>query len=130
MSLTDCPWCDSQHGDLLLCAPAKRILDELYAQGTRYKMPTVEFSEPIHGAGMFGEGTVLLAQLVVKAATVPVAGVPRPMLIFTGLDADRRPLPSWVYPGTPEDIQEAVKLVADTAGMAIRAARKQAREAS
>ena len=127
MSLIDCHWCDGQHGDLLLCAPAKRILDELYKQGTRHKMPTVEFSEPIHGAAMFGEGTVLLAQFVVKAATVPVAGVPRPTLIFTGRDAQESPLPSWIYPGTPNDIREAVKLVADTADMAIRAAKRGSR---
>lgn len=124
MGLINCYWCEGQHGDLLLCAPAKHILDELYKQGTRHKMPTVEFSEPVHGAAMFGEGSVLLAQLVVKAAIVPVAGVERPTLIFTGLDAEEKPLPSWIYPGSPEDIREAVKLVSDTADMAIRAAKR------
>lgn len=130
MALMQCPWCEAEHGDLLLCPPAKRILDELYAQGTRYNMPTIEFSEPINGAGMFGSGTVLVAQLVLKAATIPVAGVPRPTLIFTGRDASDKPLPSWIYPGGPADIRAAVKLVSDTADMAIQAARKQEREAS
>lgn len=72
-----CRYCDERHGDLLLCAPAKRVLDALYAQGQRFDMPTVEFPEPVNHADAFGEGTVLVAQVVVKAATVPVAGVPR-----------------------------------------------------
>lgn len=128
MTAIECPWCDAQHDDLLLCPPAKAVLDALYAAGTRYNMPTVEFSAPIHGAGMFGEGTVLLAQLVVKGATVPVAGIPRPALIFTGRDAQDRTLPSWIYPGAAADITAAARLVADMADMAIRAARTQARE--
>lgn len=126
MSLIHCPWCEQDHGDLLLCKPAKQILDAIYAQGSQFKMPTIEFDAPVPGAAaMFGEGTVLLSQLVVKAAIVPVAGVPRPTLIFTGLDGEHGTLPSWIYPGSPADIREAVQLVADTADMAIRAAERE-----
>lgn len=130
MPVIDCHWCAEQHGDLLLCAPAKRILDALYARGMELNMPTIEFPEPVHGAGMFGDGTVLVSQLVVKAAVVPVAGVHQPTLIFTGLDAGRRPLPSWVVPADEEGIGAVVKLVSDTGDMAVRGARKARREAS
>ena len=122
-----CRYCDEQHGDLLLCAPAKRVLDALYAQGQRFDMPTVEFPEPITHADAFGAETVLVAQVVVKAATVPVAGIPRPVLIFTGRDIGSRILPQWIYAGSADEVRRVVKLVADTAEMAIRAARKQAR---
>jgi len=128
--MISCRYCEQHHGDLLLCAPAKRVLDALHAQGQRFNMPTIEFPEPVSHADMFGEDTVLVAQLVVKAAMVPVAGVTRPVLIFTGRDMDGRSLPQWLYPGAPDDIRRAVKLVADTAEMAIRRASEQARSAT
>lgn len=125
MPVIDCRWCGATHGDLLLCDGARNLLNALYARGMELNMPTIEFDEPVQGsAGMLGEGTVLVAQLVVKAATVPVAGTHHPALILTGLDAEHRALPSWVYPADAEGIRAAVKLVSDTGDMAIRAARK------
>ena len=120
-----CRYCDSQHGDLLLCLPAKRVLDALWAHGQRFDMPTVEFPEPIYGADMLGPARVLVQQFVVKGATIEVAGTQRPTLIFTGQEMGGKVLPEWVYPGTPEEIGKAVDLVSDMAEMAIRRARGQ-----
>jgi hypothetical protein len=125
MPIAECRYCETAHAEALLCIPAKRVLDALYAQGQRFDMPTVEFPEPAIHADAFGEGTVLVAQVVVKAAVVPVAGVPRPVLIFTGRDIDGNILPNWLYPASPPDIKRVVKLVADMGTLAISTARKQ-----
>jgi hypothetical protein len=103
------------------------MLDALTARGMEFSAPTIEFEDPVEGsASMLGEGTVLMRQLVVKAAVIPVAGTPRPALIFTGLDMEGRTLPSWIIPGDVEDIRKVRRLVRDVSEMAIRAARKQA----
>jgi hypothetical protein len=122
--MIDCPYCVSRHGDMLLCPPAKRVLDALVARGQRFDMPTVEFPEPVGAGAMLGAGTVLVGQFTSTAALVDVAGVPRPALIFSGTDVEGRPLPQWVNPADAAGIQKLVKLVADTGDMAIRAARK------
>jgi hypothetical protein len=123
-----CRFCDKEHAPDFMCPPARRVLDALVERGTRFDMPTVEFGEPVPGsAEMLGEGTVLVRHLVVKAALVPVAGTPRPALVFTGQDAEGRTLPSWIYPGDVQGIRRARQLVCDVADMAIRAARKQQR---
>jgi hypothetical protein len=123
---TECRYCDQVHEPRFLCDPAKRFLDAVAAQGQRFDMPTMELDEPILGADLFGAGTVLMQQVVVLAATVPVAGTPRPVLIFTGTDSEGRPLPRWLYPGAASEIRRAVKLVSDMGELAIRTARKQA----
>lgn len=126
MTLTRCRYCENEHGDLLLCAPAKRVLDALYAKGQRFDMPTVEFPEPITGPDALGDGTVLCAQMVVKAGIIPVAGYPRPALIFTGQDIAGNVLPQWVLPGEGPDLRRTARLVQDMTEMAIRRAREQA----
>lgn len=123
---TECRYCDQVHDARFLCDPAKRFLDAVAAQGQRFDMPTIELDEPYLGADVFGPGTVLLQQVVVMAATVPVAGVPRPVLIFTGTDAEGKPLPQWLYAGAASEIRRTVKLVSDMGELAIRTARKQA----
>ena len=125
MTAVDCRYCDQRHSGQYLCGPAKTVLDALYAQGQRFDLPTVEFPEPINHADAFGQDTVLVAQVVVKAATTPVAGVPRPVLIFTGQDIDGQVLPNWLYPAAPPDIKRLVNLVADMGTLAISTARKQ-----
>lgn len=122
MTEAECRYCDQRHHPTYLCEPAKRVLDALHAQGQRFDMPTVELTAPINHADAFGEGTVLVAQLVVKAGLVPVASVTRPVLIFTGRDSDGKILPQWLYCAAPADIRKVVKLVADMAEMAIRRA--------
>ena len=122
--ITECRYCDKRHGRQFLCDPAKRVLDALYAQGQRFDMPTVEFPEPISHADAFGHDTVLVAQVIVKAAVTPVAGVTRPVLIFTGRDSDGNLLPQWIYCGAPAEVRKIVKLFADMGEMAIRRARE------
>jgi hypothetical protein len=127
VTLAGCRYCDQPHDDRFLCDPAKRFLDAVTARGQRFDMPTIEFpEEPILGADIFGAGTVLMAQVVVMAAVVPVAGTPRPVLIFTGTDAEGEPLPRWLYPGAASEIRRVVRLVSDMGELAIRTARKQA----
>ena len=121
----ECRYCEQQHEPTLLCDPAKRVLDALYAQGQRFDMPAVEFPEPLNHADAFGDGTVLVAQVIVKAAITDVAGVNRPVLIFTGRDSDGKPLPNWLYCGAASEVRKIVKLVADMGEMAIRRAREQ-----
>ncbi len=123
MSLTDCRYCEQEHDRDLLCEPARKVLDALYAQGQRFDMPTIEFPEPINYADAFGPDTVLVAQVVVKAGIVPVAGIPRPVLIFTGRDSDGKVLPQWLYCASPPEIKRVIKLVSDMGLMAIRRAR-------
>ncbi len=124
-TMPECRYCEQMHDAQYLCVPARKVLDALYAQGQRFDMPTIEFPEPVNHADAFGPGTVLVAQVVVKAATTPVAGVPRPVLIFTGRDSDGKVLPSWLYCGSPAEIKKVVQLVADMGTLAIRTASKQ-----
>ena len=120
--IADCRYCDQRHGARFLCDPAARVLEALYAQGQRFDQPVVEFPEPLNGADVFGPDTVLLAQFLVKAAVTDVAGVQRPVLIFTGIDSDGRQLPHWLYPGDAAGIRRAITLVSDLGEMAIRRA--------
>lgn len=128
-SVAKCRWCTRMHGTTHLCAPAKEILDALYAKGRAGDMPTIEFDDPIwidHTNASLGLGPDdrLVAQVVIKAITVPVAGVKRAGLIFTGREPSGRVLPNWLYAGDDDELANLVKLVADTADMAIRAARR------
>ncbi len=121
-----CPYCEGRHAERYLCDPVKTIMDAMVARGRSYDMPTVELGEPIIDPNIGLPGDRMLAQLVVKAATIPVAGVFRPALVFTGVDGvSRRPLPNWVYPGRAPDIQRAMRLVSDMGELAMRTARQQ-----
>lgn len=120
-----CRYCENDHGDLLLCPPAKRVLDALYAQGQRFDLPTIEFPDPITGPGALGDNTVLVQNVVVKAAVMDVSGVARPVLIFTGHDIGGNVLPHWVHPASDDDLLRVSKLVADMTEMAIRRAKQQ-----
>lgn len=122
---TDCRYCEQEHAPDLLCDPAKRVLDALYAQGQRFNMPTIEFPEPINHADAFGPDTVLVAQVVVKAAVVPVAGMVQPVMVFTGRDSDGKVLPQWLYCASAAEVRKVVELVADMGELAIRTARRQ-----
>ena len=118
-----CRYCEGSHGEQFLCDPARRVLDALLERGQRFDMPVIEFPEPINHADAFGEDTVLVAGLTVKAGVTGVAGTPQPVLVFTGNDIDGRPLPNWLYVASPADIKRIVKLVGDMGVMAIRRAR-------
>ena len=122
-ALAECRYCEQVHGPRILCDPARRVLDALIERGQRFDMPTIEFPEPINHADAFGEDTVLVAGVVVKAGITPVAGIQQPVLIFTGTDVDGRPLPNWVYCASPRDMKRVMQLVTEMGTMAIRRAR-------
>lgn len=121
----DCRYCDQRHKPRYLCDPAKKVLDALYARGQSFNMPDVEFPEPLPmerlGMGLTADDQ-LVSQLVVQAATLPVAGVTRPMLIFTGRSAHGRTLPRWLYSGEDADMTNMVDLVTRMTGLAVRTA--------
>jgi hypothetical protein len=120
---TECRYCEQEHEPALLCDPARKVLDALLERGQRFDMPTVEFPEAINHADAFGENSVLVAGVVVKAAVTEVAGMPQPVLIFTGTDIDGRALPNWLYVASPPDMKRVMKLVTDMGTMAIRRSR-------
>jgi hypothetical protein len=122
-TITDCRYCEKQHARDFLCGPARRVLDALLERGQRFDMPTVEFPEAISYADAFGPDAVLVAGVVVKAGIAEVAGMPQPVLIFTGNDVDGKTLPQWVYCASPPDMKRVMKLVTDMGTMAIRRAR-------
>ena len=124
--ITECRYCEQAHGPTVLCDPARKVLDALAERGQRFDMPTVEFPEAINHADAFGENSVLVAGVVVKAAVTEVAGTPQPVLIFTGTDIDGKTLPNWLYVASPSDMKRVMKLVADMGTMAIGRAREAA----
>ncbi len=117
-----CLYCTGEHEPRWLCSPAKQVLDTLIARGMEMNMPTLVFPEPIPMDQQEGLGQVdaLVAQLVVMGATIEVAGMARPALMFTGLTAHGDRIPRYLYAGDVGDIRRAVKLVSDMAGLAIR----------
>jgi hypothetical protein len=121
--MRECPYCTQVHGRLLLCEPARLVLDALIERGMRFDMPTLEFPDPVVAPGQFGPDTVLVAQLVAKGAVVPVAGVTRPAVILTGQDVQGNVLPQWVYVADGAGLRKASKLVGEMTEMAIRRAR-------
>ncbi|MFZ0173755.1 MAG: hypothetical protein WAL04_18880 [Acidimicrobiales bacterium] len=121
--ITECRYCEQAHEPTLLCEPARKVLDALLERGQRFDMPTVEFPEAINHADAFGEDSVLVAGVVVKAAVTEVAGTPQPVLIFTGTDIDGKALPNWLYVASAPDMKRVMKLVTEMGTMAIRRAR-------
>ena len=124
--ITECRYCEREHEAALLCDPARKVLDALLERGQRFDMPTVEFPEAINHADAFGENSVLVAGVVVKAAVTEVAGIPQPVLIFTGTDIDGEALPNWLYVASPPDMKRVMQLVTEMGTMAIRRARRAA----
>lgn len=110
-----------------MCDPAKRVLTALYAKGMDFDMPTLEFPAPIplhidRPGSMPGDAFV--RQLVVKAAVLEVAGVPRPAIVLTGQNETGAVLPQWLYPGDDDELGRAAKLVKDMTTLAINSAAK------
>jgi hypothetical protein len=120
-----CRYCDQRHDPDRLCAPARRILDAMVERGMSFNLPTIEFAEPLPanelGLGMRA-GDALVLQLVIEAATVPLAGVLRPMVILTGRSVHGGEMPRWFYAGDEDDMARLRELVNDTTEMAVRAA--------
>jgi hypothetical protein len=120
--MRECPYCSETHGTMLLCDPARAMLDALVARGRQFDMPTIEFDDVVPDPGSAG-GRVLCAQWVVKAGLLPVPGMTVPLLLITGLDAAHRPLPEWAMPGTPAELRRFSELVSNMTEVAIRRAK-------
>lgn len=120
-----CRYCEQTHKPRFLCDPAKKILDALMARGMSFNMPTIEFPEALParevGMGLTAQDSIV-GQLVVQAATVPVADVVRPALLFTGRDVYGKTLPRWCYPADNTGMNDAANLVSRMAEMAVRRA--------
>lgn len=123
MSWIDCPFCQQSHAALMMCPPARRVLEALQERGMRFDMPTLEFPEPVEGAvGVFGGGTVAVAQIVAKSAVAEAAGVFVPVLVLTGVDAEGRPLPEWMFAAGATDMRKMTALIAEIGDQAVRGA--------
>lgn len=118
-----CPYCRFKHLPRHLCDPAKAVLDAMVARGESFTMPTLTFDEPMYSVP--DDADRLLAQLVVKAAVIPVpGGVHHPALVFAARDMSG-PLPQWLYAGTDAQLRATVKLVDEMTELAIRTADQQ-----
>lgn len=123
----DCPWCRESHGRRFLCDAAAAILGDSMQRGRSGTLPAIEMDQPLPMTPD-PDADVIVAQLVVKAGMVPgPGGVIHPVLVFTGLDADRRVLPQWVYLAGNEELRAAAPLVQEMAELAIRRADQQNR---
>lgn len=119
-----CRWCLKLHKPRLLCDPALKILNALYARGMEGNMPTIEFPEPLPAEKLGGDALTLVRQIVVKAAVVDVADVPFGALVITGR-THHGPLPELLYPGDDDTLRRTAALVHDMAELAIRQAAHQ-----
>lgn len=121
-----CPWCEGEHAEDYLCPPAKAVLDLQIELARTHDVAQREYPTPV---GLKGSrpGDAILRQFLVQAGVVPVAGVPRALLVFTGEDANGSPLPRWVFMGGDQEIRGVVKLVEDNANLAISRAVQQRR---
>jgi hypothetical protein len=123
-----CRWCEERHRPRYLCNAAGKTLDALYQRGARGNMPELELSDPIPaeqlGLGLSPDDR-LVSQLVVQAASVQAAGIPRPAVILTGVDPYGKQLPKWLYAGTDEDMNRLLGLITNMVRLAMRRAAEQ-----
>jgi hypothetical protein len=131
-----CRACGNRHGSRYLCDPLQEVVRAMMDEAEKHDMPVQEFAknpppaaEPheVHALGglthKLGPDAMLVRQVLVKAGVLEIAGMNRPVLIFTGLDADNRPLPNWTFPGSPYELRAIRNLVDEMTEMAIRRAR-------
>lgn len=117
-----CPWCRSSHGRRFLCDPAAAVLAASAERGNSGTLPTIQMDAPLPMTPDPRADT-LIGQLVVKAGLIPApGGVVHPALVFTGMDAERRTLPQWIYPADDLNLRRAAPLVHDMTELAIRRA--------
>lgn len=122
----NCVWCRSTHGRRFLCDPVAAVLAESIARGAALSMPTIELDEAPQMTPD-PHADQLIGQLVVKAGLIPVpGGVVHPALVFTGMDAQLRTLPQWIYvAGDDGLLRKAAPLVHEMTELAIRRANAQ-----
>src|SRR5690349_19369793 len=100
-----CPWCRDSHGRRFLCEPAAAVLAGAAQRGNAGTLPTIEMDAPLPLAPD-PHADALISQFVVKGGLIPApGGVTHPALVFTGMDAERRTLPQWIYAATDEQLR-------------------------
>ena len=128
MTNPTCPWCEETHDPERVCGAVRSMLDAMLARSDGRRIPTQTFDEPVPleqlDALGLGPGDVLLMQTKVMAGTAEVAGVPRPVLVFGGLDHAGKQLPRWVYLTTDEDMIAYRDLVVRMCDLAIQRAKQ------
>lgn len=120
----DCEYCGGHHDDRYLCDVGKRVLDQLVARHMVMTTPILEFPEaPIYTADLPGDD-VVLAEITVQAATVPIDGTTHlmPALVFSGSSLANTPVPRRVYATSTHEMLRFVNLVERMAQLAIRTA--------
>ena len=87
--LAACPWCRTRLGDLLMCPPAKRVLDALAARGQA--SGSNGHAAPVHVTGTHDPDSILLGRLSISGAMIPGDDGQVPALVFTGSGEDVSP---------------------------------------
>lgn len=122
-----CPYCEQAHGPEVLCPPARRVLDALHARGLAFTGIRLDLPDPVPAARQqlaMQPGDALVAHLSVKAGTVEVGGVHRPLLALSGIVADGSPLPRWLYAADGDTMHRLAQLVTITVREANQRAEK------
>lgn len=120
----DCEYCGGRHDDRYLCDVGKRVLDQLVARHMVMTAPLLEFPErPVYTDQLPGDD-VVVREIVVMAATIPIEGTDHlvPGLAFTGRDLAGKPLPRWLYAATAHEMLRFVRLVERMGQLAISTA--------
>jgi hypothetical protein len=112
----ECGFCTKRHGDRWLCDPAKAILDGMAARAAEVNMPVLDFAE----APIPSSAEVIMRQLTIQGGNIETAaGAKVPVVMLGGLDQHSRPLPRWMYPGLPHELEKAKALFASRVDLAI-----------
>lgn len=123
MADMDCPGCEQRHDDRWLCDPGKALLDAIAARAGSYTLDPIAFDAPVP-AGLDQVADVVMAQITVTGGTAEVAGVPRPLLVISGMDMAGKPLPRWLHIGTVQELTRTRNLFDRMVSLAIDAARQ------
>lgn len=117
-----CPWCRGSHGRRLLCDSAAAVLAGVIQRGQSGTLPTIELDAPLQMTPD-PRADLLVSQLVVKAGLIPdPVGTVHPALVFSGMDAEGRTLPQWIYPADDASLRRAAPMVHEMTELAIRRA--------
>lgn len=126
-----CRACGKRHGKRHLCDALLAVVETMMDAAEKNDIPVTEFikGEPINKnvRDLLGEDKVLTRRIVVAGGVMPISVSGKlisanPALIFTGEDADGRPLPQWVFAGSPYELRNVRDLVDRMTEMAIRRA--------
>lgn len=123
MQFIDCTHCRKRHTDRFLCDPAKLLLDTMLKRGESLDTPTLTFSEHLPDLTIGAPGDVLVAQLVIKGASVELnGGIRHPAIIMTGRGIDGAVLPQWIHTNTDAQLRKSARLLHEMTELAIRKA--------